>query len=147
MSDTCFHTCAVVELRDLLNELKDVDDWFHFGIYLKVPVPQLRQIQRNYQTVTDRLINVLDEWRNQVVPTWAGVVQALVGMGRKTLATRIGTKYGELCCILSIILCYLYEVLCCSTGVSVSDYVDKQPSLEHIVTSKEEQVHPTSITQ
>ena len=100
MCDTCFHTCpVVVELRDLLNELQDVDDWFHFGIYLKVPVSRLREIKREYQTVTDRKINVLDEWRNQVVPTWAGVVQALVGMGRKALATHIGSKYGELCCI------------------------------------------------
>ena len=90
------HTVEPVDLRDLLNELKDVDDWFHFGIYLKVPVPRLREITRECQTVTDRKINMLDDWSNLVVPTWDRVMQALIGMGRKALATHIGTKYGEL---------------------------------------------------
>ena len=102
LSFALVHSVEPVELRDLLNVLQDVDDWFHFGIYLKVPVSRLREIKREYQTVTDRKITMLDEWSNQVVPTWAGVVQALVGMGRKALAIRIGTKYGEL-----IIRCHI----------------------------------------
>ena len=86
-----------MKLLDLLDELKDVNDWFYFGLYLKVPLSLLKEIRSNYRTVIDQKIDMLDQWSELVVPTWGRVVQALVGIGRMRLATHIGSKHGELC--------------------------------------------------
>ena len=131
---------------DLLKELEDVNDWFHFGIFLRVPISMLEAIEKDYKTAKERKTRMLIQWGREAELTWAGVVQALVGMGRKALATHIGTKYGTLNITIMIVLLQIHLLalytcyLSCSIDVPVPDMVDQQLCLEQIA-NFEEKVH------
>ena len=86
--------CPVPEVHDLESELHDVINWIPFGFYLGIKLPKLKTIEANHPTVQRRRIEMLEEWQNNEIPTWSAVVQALVGIGMRRLASELALKHG-----------------------------------------------------
>ena len=85
-----------VELKDLVNELYEVTNWFYLGVHMDVPDPELFAIRHNYRDIVDKCKMEVLIWRmNQSPLTWSDVVRALVGMKMGSLARKIALKYGE----------------------------------------------------
>jgi len=87
----------VPELLDLVRELRSVNNWKTFGLYLGIKIEKLNAIEmeRPFATIEERRTMMLEEWQNNVIPTWSAVVQALVGMGMRRLASNLAQKHGE----------------------------------------------------
>ena len=77
-----------------MKELEDVNDWLTFGIFLGVKMPILEAIRADYQTTRERRTQMLYEWQKNVIPTWSAVVQALVGIRMRSLASELARKHG-----------------------------------------------------
>ena len=86
----------ITELRDLVNELSTVSQWYLLGIYLGLHSLTLDTINADYNKLTECRMQMLIEWQRCVIPTWPAVVKALVGIGRERLASHLATKYGML---------------------------------------------------
>ena len=84
------------EVRDLANELHKVIDWIPFGLNLGLKMEELKTIEANYPTLQRRRLEMLEEWQKKVTPTWSAVVQALVGIGMRRLASELAQKNGLL---------------------------------------------------
>ena len=82
------------ELADLMSELQDVNDWVTLGLYLGIKMPRLEAIKVDCPTLGERRTQMLNEWQNNVTPTWSAVVQALVGIGMRRLASELAQKHG-----------------------------------------------------
>ena len=81
-------------LADLVNELKRVNDWIPLGLNLGVEISTLEAIERERITIGERRTQMLNEWQKQAPPTWSAVIQALVKMGMRHLATQLAQKKG-----------------------------------------------------
>ena len=90
--------CAgkIRELRDLVNELSTVTQWYLLGIYLGLHPSALDAIKKDCTNTKECLTQTLVEWQKHVTPTWSAVVKALEGIGRERLASKLATKYGML---------------------------------------------------
>ena len=79
----------------MLEELKDVDNWFLFGAFLGVPVKQLQKMESLHRGELDRCkIDMLQYWLdNNVTPTWKDVVRALEQTNQLVLAETVKHKY------------------------------------------------------
>ena len=88
--------CTAAELADLVSELQDVTDWKPFGLYLGIKMTRLEAIKVDCSTLADRRIQLLNMWQKQVTPTWSTVVQALMGIGMRRLASELAQKHGWL---------------------------------------------------
>ena len=88
--------CPVPTLRDLVRELQSVNNWITFGLCLGVEIEKLNVIEMERSTIEDRRTKMLEEWQNNVIPTWPAVVQALMEIGKQCLASRLAQKHGEL---------------------------------------------------
>ena len=88
--------CPAAELADLVSELQEVNDWVTFGLHLKIKIWKLRAIEKECQTIGERRTRMLEEWQNNETPTWPAVVQALVGIGMRRLASELAQKHGWL---------------------------------------------------
>ena len=88
--------CSVPELADLMSELQDVNDWIPFGLSLGIEMPKLEAIKIDCQKVGDCRIEMLNEWLKKVTPTWAIVVQSLMKIGMRRLASELAQKHGSL---------------------------------------------------
>ena len=86
--------CPVPDLPDLVSELQDVNDWVTFGLYLGIKIPRLEAIKVDCPTLGECRTQLLNEWQKKVTPTWFAVVQALVGIGMRRLASELVQKYG-----------------------------------------------------
>ena len=87
--------CPVPEVRDLDSELHDVTDWIPLGLHLGITPPELKIIEKNYPNDLSRhRIEMFEEWQKKVTPTWSAVVQALVGIGMRRLASELAQKHG-----------------------------------------------------
>ena len=53
------------------------------------------EMERPIATIEERRTMMLKEWQNNVIPTWSAVVQALVGIGMRRLASELARKHGE----------------------------------------------------
>ena len=91
-----FFQCTAPELADLVRELQDVNDWVTLGLYLGIKMSKLEEIEENYPKLARRRTQMLQEWHNNVTPTWSAVVQALVGIGKRHLAYELAQKHGWL---------------------------------------------------
>ena len=85
---------VVADLRDLMNELTEVNNWMHLGLNLGLKLSTLEAIQTDKNTTADRRNQMLIEWQKQVTPTWYTVVQALVNMGMRHLASQLAQKHS-----------------------------------------------------
>ena len=82
-------------LQLLLEEVKDLDNWFVFGVHLRVPVKQLNNIESNHQGKLERCkIDMLQYWLdNNVSASWKDVARALEQTDQLVLATTVKHKY------------------------------------------------------
>ncbi len=93
-----FLSSASLDLKDLMNELYEVTEWFQLGLQLNVPPHVLTQIKKDH--VHDGALGkvyMLKEWLNSVASEapWADIVAALVRIRMQGLAQRLAEKYGE----------------------------------------------------
>ena len=77
-----------------MRELRDVHEWMDFGSYLGIKVERLSAIKMEYSTIQECHLKMLEEWQNDVIPTWSAVVQALKEIGMPRLADDIAHKFG-----------------------------------------------------
>ena len=86
-----------VSSHELLNELKDIDDWFELGVYLGVPDHKLRKIEQDccYMDVEECKMEMILLWRQMTVPTWGAIVNALAEIGKHKRALEIASKYSK----------------------------------------------------
>lgn len=96
-----------MKLLDL--ELQEVCDWFRLGLHLNIPPPKLYTIKH------DPTLRSIPELRTEMFsvrtrmlprPSWSCVVEALMGIGRETLAHSIADKYGT-CILLNLKVLYM----------------------------------------
>ena len=89
-------------LHLLQQELQPVVDWHLFGIYLKLPKPELDKIHRQYSQTegTERCkTELFDFWlnnRTQEVGVWEEVIDALEKMKKDDLVRKLRSKYLRL---------------------------------------------------
>ena len=89
--------CLVPEVRDLDIELHEVTDWIPLGVHLGIEPPELKIIAKNYPNDLKMCrIEMFEEWKKSVTPTWSAVVQALVGIGMRRLASELAQQHGWL---------------------------------------------------
>ena len=86
--------CSAPELADLVRELQEVNDWVTLGLYLGIKMHKLEEIEEDYPKLARRRTQMLQEWQNNVTPTWSAVVQALVGIGKRHLGYELAQKHG-----------------------------------------------------
>ena len=55
----------------------------------------LEAIEMERITTGERRTQMLFEWQRRVTPTWSAVIQALVKMGMRHLATQLAQKKGS----------------------------------------------------
>ena len=90
-----FYLHSVPELRELENQLQDVIDWIPFGLYLGIKMEELKIIEKNYPKDLKRCrTEMFYEWQKKVTSTWSAVVQALMGIGMRRLASELAQKHG-----------------------------------------------------
>ena len=78
-----------------MKELRGINNWKTLGLYLGIKIEKLNAIEMERPTIDERRTMMLEEWQNNVIPTWSAVVQALVGMGMQRLASNLAQKHGE----------------------------------------------------
>ena len=88
------HMRAVAELADLVNELKGVIYWIPLGLNLGLEISTLLAIERERITIEERRTHMLIAWQKQAIPTWSAVIQALVKMGMRPLASQLARNHG-----------------------------------------------------
>ena len=88
--------CLVPEVCDLDSELHEVIDWISLGLHLGIKLPELKTIEENYPTLQRRRIELFEKWQKNVTPTWSAIVQALVKIGMRRLASELTQKHGWL---------------------------------------------------
>ena len=92
-----YSLCLVPEVRDLDSELHEVVDWIPLGLCLGIKLPELKIIKANNSNDLKMCrIEMFEEWQKKVTPTWSAVVQALVGIGMRRLASELAQKHGWL---------------------------------------------------
>ena len=125
-----FHAGKIRELRDVLNELSTLNQWYHFGIYLGLDWSTLDAIKKDYVDTKECRVQMLIEWQKRAIPTWSAVVKALVGIGRERLASHLATEYGMLYLCVSIYRYLLLALPSCMhhpIGVRLPNTVDNKP--------------------
>ena len=82
-------------VQALLEELKEVDDWYLFGAYLGVPVYKLNEIQSEQRGIVERCkLDMLQYWLNTTMTaSWRDIARALEQMDKLTLAAKLKRKY------------------------------------------------------
>ena len=80
-----------------MHELKEVVDWYHLGLHLKVPDYRLHTIARNHPQDTEMCkTKMLSWWKENISrQKWSTIVQALVQTESRVLANKIALKYGN----------------------------------------------------
>ena len=85
----------ILTVQALLEELKEVDDWYLFGAYLGVPVYKLNEILSEHRGVVERCkLNMLQYWLNTTMTaSWRDIARAVEQMNRLTLAAKLKQKF------------------------------------------------------
>ena len=80
----------------LIKELKELDDWYVFGVVLNIPVKKLRMIKSSnpHGGVEVWLIDMFQYWlNNNVDASWVEIVRALEQTDQIVLAASLKRKY------------------------------------------------------
>ena len=86
--------CPTLQL--LLIELKGLQNWFTYGVFLGIALPTLKLIESSYhQNQIDRCkIDMLEHWLNtNLDASWKDVVRALEQTDQLKLAATVKQKY------------------------------------------------------
>ena len=94
-------------LAQLVHELKEVVDWYHLGLCLKIPDYRLHTIARDHPQDTEMCkTKMLSWWRENISgQKWSTIVQALVQTESRVLANKIALKYGSTLNLTSFLSC------------------------------------------
>ena len=84
-----------MKLKDLVNELQEVTDWFALGVYLGLEMSTLESVRTDSMGVDECRRNMLGIWMREQEATWSKVVHALVEMKMYHLAVQIASKYSK----------------------------------------------------
>ena len=76
---------------EVLKELDGVAEWFLFGIYLRVPLSEMKKSKCSKKDIIHTWLQM-----DQALRTWQKIVDALVGAEQTEIAHRIAAKYGNL---------------------------------------------------
>ena len=80
---------------DLVEELKDLTDWFKFGAYLGIHQEELLVIGKDYKMdIEECKVETLIIWMQREPPTWSKVIQALVRMELLVMAQQIAEHHS-----------------------------------------------------
>ena len=78
----------------LLEELKEVTDWYMLGAYLNVPVHELKKIEKKHDEVERCKLEMLEYWRNSTITaSWKDIARALEQLNMLKLAARLKSQY------------------------------------------------------
>ena len=86
----------LLTVAELLEELKEVDDWYMMGAYLNVPVRELKKIKATHtQDGVERCkLEMLQYWLDtNMTASWKNIARALEQLNMLTLAGRLKLKY------------------------------------------------------
>ena len=92
-----FALCAgsKLDLRSLLEELKEVTDWFRLGVWLGINHTVLTTIEKNYEHDGERCkIEMLEHWLKNFNASWSEMISALEAIDRRNLAIQLREKYN-----------------------------------------------------
>ena len=92
VSSFCFSaTSTRLELKEVLNELKEVTKWHELGVQLGVPAHKLNAIDSKYTQDTDRSkTEVIIWWLHNIEDTsWKKLAQAVEEIEHKVLAKKL----------------------------------------------------------
>jgi len=87
---------VTLALLDL--ELYEIHEWFILGLHLGILPAKLQSIKHDHtlRSPVQFRIEMLSEWMKKLPgPSWSHVVQALMAIGRESLAHKIALKYGK----------------------------------------------------
>ena len=82
------------DLRELVQELEPIKEWYTLGLYLGLKDDELREIEADYRHLRHCKNAVLSRWlRKGHNCTWRRVVEVLMQMGEMMVADTIRLKY------------------------------------------------------
>ena len=82
-------------VRELVEALKEVVEWFEFGIHLGIPHYELSIIKADHQDVRRCKTEMFQWWlKNSPEAKWSTIVEALIKARMKVLAHRIALEHG-----------------------------------------------------
>ena len=85
------------DLRELVQELEPVKEWFTLGLYLGLKDDELREIEADHRYLQHCKHEVLSRWlRKGHNCTWRRMVEVLIQMGEMVVADTIRLKYLSL---------------------------------------------------
>ena len=85
------------DLRELVQELEPIKEWFTLGLYLGLKDDELREIEVDHHILQRCKHEVLSRWlRKGCNCTWKRVVEVLMQMGEMVVADTIKLKYLSL---------------------------------------------------
>ena len=85
------------ELVQVLRELGPVlTCWQPLGLFLGVPLDELKAIKASREDVLNQMIQMLERWYANKSPTWRALCEALREVGHPSLADRISVQYCRL---------------------------------------------------
>ena len=84
-----------VKLKDLVNELQEVTDWFALGVYLGLEMSTLESVRADSMGIDEGRRSMLGIWMREQEATWSKVVDALVQMKLYYIAVQIASKYSK----------------------------------------------------
>ena len=82
-----------VTFKELINDLKDMTEWWLLGKAVGIPQAQLLIIGRDEKTTDACKIAVLRKWTKLEKPTWFKVVYSLFKCGMTTLGWELAAKH------------------------------------------------------
>lgn len=79
-----------------MDELTEVVDWYHLGLYLEISGVELQIVANDHPQDTKMCrTKMLSWWMNNVEERkWTTIVHALAKTGSRFLASKIALKYG-----------------------------------------------------
>ena len=82
------------DLRELVQELEPIKEWFTLGLFLGLKDDELREIEADHRHLQRCKSEMLSRWlRKGQNCTWRRVVEVLMLMGEMVVADRIKLKY------------------------------------------------------
>lgn len=81
--------------QQLLEELKDIDDWYLFGVFLGMTAKQLNKIKASYGHDLERCkMEMFRCWlENKAGASWNDVVESLEKADKEGLAAKVKQKF------------------------------------------------------
>ena len=81
------------QLKEIVNELGEVTEWYQLGLQLGIHVAKLKEIEKDYPQNQRRKIEMLVCWC-QITPnvSWIELAKALENIGYIVLAERLKRK-------------------------------------------------------